>query len=139
MSNYSSYKLNSNVDDFPSDFKFGAGSSSYQIEGGWNEDGKSESVWDKMTHEHPELIADGSNGDVSSDSYHYYMKDVEAVKKIGVSLTLFGELINEAFFTVQSLPLLNVMGSRYHQWNNHQSKGHRLLQQTHRRLNREQN
>lgn len=71
---------------FPRDFLFGAGSSAYQIEGGWNEDGKSESIWDKMTHDHPELIEDHANGDVSADSYHLFMNDVKALKSVGVSL-----------------------------------------------------
>lgn len=99
VSNYSSIKLNNNFDEFPRDFKFGAASSAYQIEGGWNEDGKSESIWDKLTHEHPELIIDGSKGDVSVDSYHYYMKDVEAVKKIGVSLIRLNQVYNLEDFT----------------------------------------
>jgi hypothetical protein len=70
---------------FPKNFLFGAGSSAYQVEGGWNEDGKSESVWDKLTHEHPEFVSDHSNGDISSDSYHMYMKDIQALKSVGVS------------------------------------------------------
>jgi hypothetical protein len=70
---------------FPKNFLFGAGSSAYQVEGGWNEDGKSESVWDKLTHEHPEMVSDHSNGDISSDSYHMYMKDIQALKSVGVS------------------------------------------------------
>lgn len=73
---------------FSDKFKFGAASAAYQIEGGWNKGGKTPSIWDTFTHTHPELIVDGSNGDVSADSYHFYKKDVEALKQTGVMLNL---------------------------------------------------
>lgn len=72
----------------PDDFILAASTSAYQIEGGWNEDGKSPSVYDTFTHNHPEMIVDHSNGDIAADSYHFYKKDVEALKSIGVSYFL---------------------------------------------------
>ncbi|KAG5679623.1 hypothetical protein PVAND_009183 [Polypedilum vanderplanki] len=74
---------NSTVIEIPENFKIGASTSSYQIEGGWNLDGKTENVWDTFTHNHPEKIEDHSNGDVAADSYHFYKKDVEALKYVG--------------------------------------------------------
>ena len=70
---------------FPPSFKFGAASSSYQIEGGWNADGKTPSIWDTFTHNFPKAIADGENGDVSADSYHLFKDDIKALKEVGVT------------------------------------------------------
>lgn len=72
------------VQDFPKDFLFGVATSAYQVEGAWNEDGKSPSTWDVYTHTHPELIADGTNGDQACNSYHLYEEDIEAVSRVGV-------------------------------------------------------
>ncbi|XP_058443900.1 myrosinase 1-like isoform X2 [Malaya genurostris] len=68
---------------FPSWFAFGAATAAYQIEGSWNEDGKGPSVWDTLTHRHPELVVDQATGDVAADSYHRFQDDIAALKETG--------------------------------------------------------
>ncbi|XP_049938862.1 lactase-like protein [Schistocerca serialis cubense] len=73
------------VNQFPDGFLLGAATASYQIEGAWIEEGKGESIWDHMLHEHPEYGNNGDNGDVACDSYHKYAEDVQALKDLGVT------------------------------------------------------
>ncbi|XP_059649139.1 beta-glucosidase 24-like [Cornus florida] len=68
---------------------FGAGSSAYQIEGAANEDGRGPSIWDYFTRTYPGKIRDGTNGDVSIDSYHRYKEDVGIMKGIGLDAYRF--------------------------------------------------
>ncbi|XP_056648737.1 myrosinase 1-like [Diorhabda sublineata] len=70
---------------FPSDFFFGCATAAFQIEGAWNEDGKSPSVWDTRNHIVPSVISDNSTADIACDSYHKYKEDVALLKAIGVN------------------------------------------------------
>ncbi|WVQ66636.1 uncharacterized protein L199_004821 [Kwoniella botswanensis] len=66
----------------PPDFLWGVASASYQIEGGWNANGKGPSVYDHLW-QHRE------NGEVACDSYHLWKEDVQLLKKYGVNCYRF--------------------------------------------------
>ena len=66
---------------FPERFLWGAATAAYQIEGGWNEDGKGESIWDRFTHR-PYTIQNGDTGDVACDHYHRMPDDVALMKEL---------------------------------------------------------
>lgn len=68
---------------FPQDFLWGAATSSYQIEGAWNEDGKGESIWDRFSHT-PGKVFNGDTGDVACDHYHRWQDDITLMKSLGL-------------------------------------------------------
>lgn len=69
---------------FSKDFLWGTATSSYQIEGAWNEDGKGPSIWDDLTHDRLGFIDDGSTGDTACDHYHRFRDDVALMAKMGI-------------------------------------------------------
>jgi beta-glucosidase len=68
---------------FPEGFLWGAATAAYQVEGGWNEDGRGESIWDRFAHT-PGKVKNGDNGDVACDSYHRYREDIALAKHLGM-------------------------------------------------------
>lgn len=60
------------------EFLWGGATASYQCEGGWNEGGRAESMWDKYLHEE-----NLENGDVASDHYHRFKEDIKMMKEGG--------------------------------------------------------
>ncbi len=73
---------------FPKDFLWGTATSSYQIEGAVNEDGRGPSIWDVFSHTQGK-IEDGTNGDRANDHYHRYQEDVRLIKDLGVKAYRF--------------------------------------------------
>ena len=68
---------------FPKDFLWGAASAAAQVEGGWNEDGRGESIWDTLVHEGGH-VAHGETCDVACDHYHRWREDVAIMKELGL-------------------------------------------------------
>jgi beta-glucosidase len=68
---------------FPNDFRWGAATSSYQIEGAYADDGKGESVWDRFTRI-PYHIENNETADISIDHYHHMLDDVQLMKQVGL-------------------------------------------------------
>lgn len=84
---------------FKKDFIWGAATAAYQIEGGYREDGKGDSIWDTFCHEEENqvLIANnggsfdisgkiknGDTGDIACNHYHSYKEDVAMMKEMGL-------------------------------------------------------
>src|SRR5512135_3845048 len=74
--------------NFPAHFIWGASTAAYQIEGAWNEDGKSESIWDRFSHT-PGKIAHGDTGDIACDHYHRWPEDIRVMQELGLQAYRF--------------------------------------------------
>uniref|UniRef100_A0A8C3PQ85 Lactase n=1 Tax=Calidris pygmaea TaxID=425635 RepID=A0A8C3PQ85_9CHAR len=65
------------------DFTWGVSSAAYQIEGGWDADGKGPSIWDNFTHV-PGNIKNNDTGDIACDSYNKVEEDIYLLRALGV-------------------------------------------------------
>lgn len=68
-------------DDFGDTFTWGVASAAWQIEGAWDSDDKSPSIWDHADHHHK--VAGGPVGDVAIDFAHRYPEDLALVAELG--------------------------------------------------------
>jgi len=66
---------------FPKEFLWGAATSSTQIEGGWNEDGRTPSIWDAAPKN---KVEGGADCHVACDHYHRWREDVALMKELGL-------------------------------------------------------
>jgi beta-glucosidase len=68
---------------FPEGFLWGVGTSSYQVEGARDADGKGPSIWDTFSHL-PGAVHHGDDGDVACDQYQRIAADIEMMAELGI-------------------------------------------------------
>lgn len=67
---------------FPDNFIWGSATSSYQIEGAHNIDGKGPSIWDAFVTV-PNRIKNNDHGNIAIDHYHKFKEDIALMKAQG--------------------------------------------------------
>ena len=72
----------------PQDFVWGISTSSYQIEGAAQEDGRGASVWDTFCRLQGRTV-NGDTGDVACDHYHRFREDIDLMRSLGVKAYRF--------------------------------------------------
>ena len=75
-----------NSKGFPENFIWGAASASAQIEGAFDEDGRTPSIWDIAPKK---KIKNGETCHVSCDHYHHMKEDVQLMKQLGLKTYRF--------------------------------------------------
>jgi beta-glucosidase len=71
---------------FPKNFFWGAATASAQIEGGWDKDGRSPSVWDVLPGN---KIKNGDTPHVGCNHYEHWREDVGIMKELGLKAYRF--------------------------------------------------
>lgn len=72
----------------PAGMLWGAATSAFQVEGATREDGRGESIWDRLCRQ-PGAIADGSDGSVACDHYHRWPEDLALLRELGLKAYRF--------------------------------------------------
>lgn len=80
--------MSKDVMQFPDGFVWGAATSSYQIEGAFEADGKGASVWDMFCLK-TGAVYQNENGNVACDHYHLYPQDVALMQEMGLQAYRF--------------------------------------------------
>src|SRR5215217_7738032 len=76
------------ISTLPADFRWGVATSSYQIEGAVDVDGRTPSIWDTFCRV-PGAVHDGENGDVACEHYTRVPQDVALMKDLTVGTYRF--------------------------------------------------
>lgn len=92
-------------------FVFGAATSSYQIEGAFQEGGKGLNIWDIYVREKGKIY-NGHTGDIACDHYHRFREDVALMKEIGLQAYRFS--INWARILPDGIGAVNQEGIRFY-------------------------
>ncbi len=74
--------------NFPTEFLWGAATSSFQIEGATGADGRGESIWDRFCAT-PGAIHDGTDGQIACDHYHRFEEDIALMASLGLKAYRF--------------------------------------------------
>ena len=93
-------------------FAWGVATSSYQIEGAYNLDGKGLNIWDIYTKEQGKIY-ENHNGDIACDHYNRFYEDVKLMKEIGIKAYRFS--INWARILPEGIGKVNEKGIKFYQ------------------------
>ena len=76
------------IRNFPPDFKWGAATASFQIEGASEVGGRGPSIWDTFCSE-PGRVKNGDDGTVACDHYNRFAEDIQLMKRLGLDTYRF--------------------------------------------------
>lgn len=76
------------IPGLPADFKFGAATSAYQVEGAANVDGRGASIWDPFLAD-PTKPHSKDTGEIACDHYHRFREDIAIMAALGLDAYRF--------------------------------------------------